>query len=120
MSDKDIKLGKGNDNKNHTNRIKFLKEMIELEKQSPEVFENVDVNFNNLLLAYQSPNPRDHFYKVVFGKGFFEVQQEQNEEFGDEELERNQAIVKNLINGNQENINLNNIVNHLKKILNLL
>jgi len=86
--DKDIKLGKGNDNKNHTNRIKFLKEMIELEKQSPEVFENVDVNFNNLLLAYQSPNPRDHFYKVVFGKGFFEVQREQNEEFGDEELEK--------------------------------
>ena len=79
--DKDIKLGKGNDNKNHTNRIKFLKEMIELEKQSPEVF-------NNLLLAYQSPNPRDHFYKVVFGKGFFEVQREQNEEFGDEELEK--------------------------------
>ena len=74
--DKDIKLGKGNDNKNHTNRIKFLKEMIELEKQSPEVFENVDVNFNNLLLAYQSPNPRDHFYMSIFGKTYLEKMSE--------------------------------------------
>ena len=27
----------------------------------------VDINFDNLLLAYQSANPRDWFYMKVFG-----------------------------------------------------
>lgn len=76
--EKDIKLGKGDDNKVHTNRIKFLKEMIDLEVKMPEVFENVNVNFRNLLLAYESKNPRDHFYKSVFGKSFEQVQAEQS------------------------------------------
>jgi len=76
--EKDIKLGKGNDNKVHSNRVKFLKEMIELEAKMPEVFENVNINFKRLLIAYESPNPREHFYKSVFGKSFAEVQAEQS------------------------------------------
>ena len=74
---KDIKLGKGSDNKVHTNRIKTLKEYIKLEAEMPEVFENVNINFKRLLIAYESPNPKDHFYKSVFGKTFAEVQAEQ-------------------------------------------
>ena len=76
--EKDIKLGKGNDNKVHSNRVKFLKDMIELEAKMPEVFENVNINFKRLLIAYESPNPREHFYKSVFGKSFAEVQAEQS------------------------------------------
>jgi hypothetical protein len=76
--EKDIKLGKGDDNKVHTNRVKFLKDMIELEAKMPEVFEYVNINFKRLLLAYESPNPREHFYKSVFGKSFAEVQAEQS------------------------------------------
>jgi len=76
--EKDIKLGKGDDNKVHTNRIKLLKEYIDLEAKMPEVFSDVKVNFKNLLLAYESKNPREHFYKSVFGKSFAEVQAEQS------------------------------------------
>ena len=76
--EKDIKLGKGNDNKVHSNRVKFLKDMIELEAKMPEVFENVNINFKRLLIAYESPNPREHFYRSVFGKSFAEVQAEQS------------------------------------------
>jgi len=66
--EKDKKLGKGV----HTNRINFLKEMIKLEDDMPEVFEDVDINFRRLLTAYQSENPRDHFYRSVFGMSYEE------------------------------------------------
>ena len=46
---KDIKLGKGDDQKTYTNRIKYLKEMIDLEAEMPEVFEFVKINFKRLL-----------------------------------------------------------------------
>ncbi len=74
--EKDIKLGKGDDNKVHTNRINFLKDMIKLEKEMPEVLSNVDINFNRLLIAYQSQNPRDHFYRSVFNKSYEEMQED--------------------------------------------
>ena len=70
--------------------------------------EKIQVNMGysgNLKKRLQNANKSNSDYAVIIG---------------DEELEKNQAIVKNLINGNQENINLNNIVSHLKKILNLL
>ena len=76
--EKDIKLGKGDDNKVHTNRIKLLKEYIKLEAEMPEVFSDVSVNFKNLLFSYEQPNPRDYFYKKVFGKSFEQVQAEQS------------------------------------------
>jgi len=76
--DADTKLGKGDDNKVHTNRIKLLKEYIELEKTMPEVFDDVNINFKNLLFSYEQPNPRDFFYKKVFGKTFEQVQAEQS------------------------------------------
>ena len=84
---KDIKLGKGDDNKIHTNRVKYLKEMIDLEAKMPEVFEFVKINFKRLLLAYESPNPRDHFYKSVFGKTFEQVQAEREADDWNESAE---------------------------------
>ena len=72
---KDIKLSKKKtyeekENDIHKNRIKLLSEYVELEKTNPEVFDNVNINFKNLLFAYQQPNPRDYFYLKVFGKTY--------------------------------------------------
>ena len=72
---KDIKLSKKKtyeekENDVHKNRIKLLSEYVELEKTNPEVFDNVNINFKNLLFAYQQPNPRDYFYLKVFGKTY--------------------------------------------------
>jgi len=69
---KDIKLSKKKslsekENDKHDNRIQFLKDHIKLKSTNPEVYDLVDINFDNLLLAYQSPKPRDYFYTKVFG-----------------------------------------------------
>lgn len=73
---KDIKLGGGDDNAVHKNRIKFLQEMIALEKESPEVFEDVDIKFQALLDTYLAPNPREAFYQKVFGRSYEAVTSE--------------------------------------------
>ena len=75
--DKDIALStkKELDDKENdifTNRIAMLKDMVDLKFKQPKVLEDVDINFNRLLIAYQSPNPRDHFYRSVFGKSYME------------------------------------------------
>tara|TARA_R100001463_G_scaffold102924_1_gene157256 strand:- start:544 stop:846 length:303 start_codon:yes stop_codon:yes gene_type:complete len=74
---KDTKLGKGDDNKVHTNRIKFLRDMIDLEAKMPEVFSYVNINFKNLLNVYLTQDPRLTFYMKVFGKGPDEMAAEQ-------------------------------------------
>ena len=61
----------------YDNRIQFFKDHIELRKKRPEVYEFLDVNFDNLLLAWQSPNPRDYFYMKVFGKTYSQKMAEQ-------------------------------------------
>ena len=74
---KDAKLANGDEHKIYTNRIKLLKEYIDLEKKMPEVFEDVNIKFESLLNMYLTENPRDTFYKSVFGKSFEQVQFEQ-------------------------------------------
>jgi len=74
---KDTKLGKGDDNKVHTNRIKFLRDMIDLEAKMPEVFSYVNINFKNLLNVYLTQDPRLTFYMKVFGRGPDEMAAEQ-------------------------------------------
>jgi len=79
--DKDIKLSKKKSEHDvHKNRVQFFKDHIELRKINPEVYEHLDVNFDNLLIAYQSPNPRDHFYMKVFGKTYGQKMAEQEAE----------------------------------------
>tara|TARA_B100000287_G_scaffold391981_1_gene404028 strand:- start:552 stop:869 length:318 start_codon:yes stop_codon:yes gene_type:complete len=75
---KDIKLSKlktleEKENDVYKNRIQFFKEHIELKKEHPEYYEDLDINFDNLLNAYLTPSPRDTFYKFVFGKSYAEV-----------------------------------------------
>jgi hypothetical protein len=69
---KDIKISKAKtqdekENDYFTNRIQFMKDHIELKKTNPDYYEFLDIKFDNLLTAYESVNPRDYFYNVVFG-----------------------------------------------------
>ena len=48
----------------------------ELKKEHPEYYEDLDINFDNLLNAYLTPSPRDTFYKFVFGKSYAEKRAE--------------------------------------------
>jgi len=73
----DIKLSKKKtleqkENDIHKNRIQFFKDHIKLKATNPEVYELLDVNFENLLSVYETPNPRDTFYLKVFGKTYNE------------------------------------------------
>ena len=75
---KDIKLSKldtldEKENDVYKNRIQFLKEHIELKKTNPSYYSDLDINFDNLLSAYLTTNPRETFYQKVFGKSFAEV-----------------------------------------------
>ena len=75
---KDIKLSKldtldEKENDVYKNRIQFLKDHIELKKINPEYYSELDINFDNLLSAYLTTNPRETFYQKVFGKSFAEV-----------------------------------------------
>ena len=75
---KDIALSKldtleEKENDVYKNRIQFLKEHIELKKTNPEYYSEVDINFDNLLNAYLTTDPRETFYQKVFGKSFAEV-----------------------------------------------
>ena len=74
---KDIALSKYTnledaENDYYTNRIKFCVDHKELKKTNPSYYENVDINFANLEIAYRSTNPRDYFYKKVFGMTYAE------------------------------------------------
>ena len=69
-----IKDQKGKKEK-YDNRIKFLKEMKSLKKEHPSAMRQIGISqkqFDNLILAWKSPNPRDHFYKTVFGRTYAE------------------------------------------------
>ena len=51
-----------------TNRLQLLNSHKVAKKSNPKMYRNLDINFDNLILAYSSPVPVDHFYKKVFGK----------------------------------------------------
>ena len=57
-----------------TNRLNVLKSHRDAKKSHPKSYRHLDINFDNLLLAYQSPVPVDHFYKVGFGKTLAEYE----------------------------------------------
>jgi len=67
----------------YVNRIQFLKEHRDLKKKKPAIYEFVDVNFDNLILAYEDKNPRDYFYKKVFGMTYAEKKAEEEADYYD-------------------------------------
>ena len=72
----------------YDNRIQFCKDHIELRKTNPQYYDSVDINFTNLLEAWSSPNPRDHFYMKVFGKTYAE-------KMAESELEKSEKVTLN-------------------------
>ena len=88
---KDFKLSKKQkqddiENDYFTNRIQFMKDHIELKKTNPDYYEYLDINFDNLLKAYESVNPRDYFYMTVFGKTYSQKMREEESELDNENL----------------------------------
>ena len=88
---KDFKLSKKQkqddiENDYFTNRIQYMKDHIELKKTNLNYYEYVDINFDNLLKAYESVNPRDYFYMTVFGKTYSQKMREEESELDNENL----------------------------------
>tara|TARA_B100000929_G_C15499457_1_gene417001 strand:+ start:1243 stop:1560 length:318 start_codon:yes stop_codon:yes gene_type:complete len=78
---KDIKLSKLKDQDAkeddiYKNRIQFFKEHIALKQKHPEYYEDLKINFDNLLATYLTTSPRDTFYMTVFGKTYAEKRAE--------------------------------------------
>lgn len=70
-----------------SNRIKFLQEMKELKKEHPSAMRQISIGqkqFDNLITAWQSPNPRDHFYQKVFGRTYTEQREFEAKQYGGE------------------------------------
>jgi hypothetical protein len=70
----------------YTNRIQFFKDHIKNQSIHPKVYENLDINFNELLTAYESESPRDYFYMSVFGKSYQQKMWEEEAELDNEKL----------------------------------
>ena len=75
--EKDIKLSKKKslsekEVDRYDNRIQFFKDHIELKAKHPEYYSDVDVKFDALLNLYQTPSPRDAFYRSIFGMSYAE------------------------------------------------
>ena len=80
--DKDqlLKNGKNRKKESYINRIQFFEDHIKTKELQPKAYANVKINFDKLLEAYKSPNPRDHFYMAVFGKTYAEKMREQEDD----------------------------------------
>ena len=70
----------------YVNRIQFFKDHIRNKTLNPKVYDLLDINFENLLKAYESESPRDYFYMSVFGKSFQQKMWEEEAELEDEKL----------------------------------
>ncbi len=75
-----------------TNRLNLLKSHRDAKKSSPKSYRHLDINFDNLILAYSSPVPVDHFYKTTFGKTLSEYEHDKRiEELTEKQKEREEA-----------------------------
>jgi len=70
----------------YTNRIQFFKDHIRNKAVNPRTYDNLDINFEELLKAYESEDPRDYFYFSVFGKSYQQKMWEEEAELEDETL----------------------------------
>ena len=57
-----------------TNRLNVLKSHRDAKKSHPKSYRHLDINFENLILAYSAPVPVDHFYKTIFNKTLSEYE----------------------------------------------
>ena len=70
----------------YVNRIQFFKDHIRNKTLNPKVYDLLDINFHELLLAYESDSPRDYFYMSVFGKTYDQKMGEEEAELENEKL----------------------------------
>jgi hypothetical protein len=70
----------------YVNRIQFFKDHIKNKSINPKVYSNLDVNFDELLKAYESENPRDYFYMSVFNMTYNEKKALEELELDNEKL----------------------------------
>jgi hypothetical protein len=70
----------------YVNRIQFFKDHIRNKTLNPKVYDLLDINFHELLLAYESDSPRDYFYMSVFGKNYALKMYEEELELDNEKL----------------------------------
>ncbi len=67
-----------------TNRISYLKTLKEDMIKSPKYFNNISITpeqLQNTIDCWSSPNPRDAFYKSVFGMTYAEKKQQEEVEY---------------------------------------
>ena len=70
----------------YINRIQFFKDHIKNKSINPRTYDNLDINFEELLKAYESNSPRDYFYMSVFGKTYEQKMWEEEAELENEKL----------------------------------
>ena len=70
----------------YINRIQFFKDHIRNKTLNPKVYDLLDINFHELLLAYESDSHRDYFYMSVFGKNYAQKMYEEELELDNEKL----------------------------------
>jgi len=72
--------------KSFTNRIEYLKALKEDMIKVPKNFSNISITpeqLQNTIDCWSAPNPRDAFYKSVFGMTYAEKKQEEEAEYYD-------------------------------------
>ena len=80
-----------------TNRLQLLNSHKVAKKSNPKMYRHLDVNFDNLILAYYSPVPVDHFYKKVFGMSLQEYKYKKHlEEMTEKQKEKEELKKKEL------------------------
>lgn len=86
--EKDLKLS--TDKKEvFKNRLEYLKQHADAKRSHPKLYSNLDVDFDKFVQMYSSENPRDYYYKSVFGKTYSEyMYDKQIEEQKDEPEEK--------------------------------
>ena len=78
-----------------TNRLQLLNSHKVAKKSNPKMYRNLDINFDNLILAYSSPVPVDYFYKKVFGKSLKQYQFDKAiEEMTEKQKEKEEKLKK--------------------------
>ena len=58
----------------YAHTIAYLQGHADAKREHPNQYRHLDINFDNLILAYSAPVPVDHFYKTIFGKTLAEYE----------------------------------------------
>ena len=58
--------------KSNKKKVEYLIGHRDAEKSNPNLYAHLSINWDNLITAWSDKNPRDYFYKKVFGRTFEE------------------------------------------------